>query len=298
MTENPDDSAFRAYDFQRPSRLSREQIRRIDYLHASLAKRVSVSLAGVVRDYVEVEVKEVTEIPWSQFLKSIPTPCAAFSFASQPLEGVGVLNMDPQLAFGLVDRLFGGKGEPFSAERELTPIEQKVVGNVAIAILKEIEFAWIPIARISISAAGFAPSPDFIQTTGINESVVTVRLEVRTSNLHGNMLIGYPYLMFEPVLRALIKPAPSERKREPDKKKIADILSRVELPVAARLASSLISMGVLMNLEEGDVLMLDNGVSDEVEVFVGDKQSLMGRPGDLGGKLAIRITRSVEEGGI
>ena len=132
----------------------------------------------------------------------------------------------------------------------------------------------------------------------MNESVVTVRLGVRTNNLKGNITIGYPYLMFEPVLRTLVKPPPSERKREPDKKKIASILSRVELAVTARLASSKISIGVLADLEEGDVLMLDNEVSDEVEVFVGDRNGLMGRPGDLGGKLAIRITRSVEEGGM
>ena len=306
MTSGENDSADvtgastgapRTYDFTRPNRLSKEQIKRIDYLHTSLAKRLSVSLAGLVRDYVEVSIAEIRETDWSQFIASIPTPCATFTFAAEPLEGAGVINLDLKLAFGLVDKLFGGSGASTEVSRELTPIEQNVNAKAAEVVLRETALAWNTVANLRVSMRAFASNPDFIQASGINESVLTVVLDVKAGTVEGKLLLGYPYLMFEPVFRMLIKPTTFERKREPDTELTTALMRTVPVPVMARLQPSMVSMRHLIALEEGDILMLDNRVSDDVEVVVGDKKVFMGRPGDLNGRLAVKITRLIREGG-
>jgi flagellar motor switch protein FliM len=287
-----------AYDFQHPSRLSRRQVRLIDHVHGGLAKRLSISLAGLVTDFVDVGVAAVDEMPWSEFLASVPSPCATFTFSAEPLEGTGIVNIDPGLAFGFIERLFGGKGDPLDSERELTSIEQKVIGKVLAVVLKDIEFAWNPFGKIGVVPTGFASSPEFIPAPGINESVVTVGLGIKTDSLEGQITLAYPYLMFEPVFRRLVKPAHIQPRHEPATDRAEAVLKQVRMPVVARLAPTRVSIRHLVRLQEGDVLMLDNHVSDDVAVMVGERNAFIGRPGELHGRLAVKVKSVVKAGGV
>jgi flagellar motor switch protein FliM len=293
----PESVKATAYDFRSPSRLSSEQIKRIDHIHTSIAKRLSVSLSGALRDYVEVDATAVRETPWAEFIKTIPSPCVTFTFSAEPLDGSGIIAIDPGLAFALVDRLFGGKGESIDTQRELTPIEQRATGKLVAATLKEIQIAWKPFVDLNVAATGFASSPDFIQGSGTNESVVIVSLLIKRSNSEGEIRVAYPHLMFEPAIRELVKHAPSARRREPDQERMTNLIQMVRMPVAVRLRPSMVSVNDLANLQVGDVLLLDNPVSEDVAVFVGDKKVFMGRPGALAGRLAIRVVKSLRGGG-
>jgi len=116
-------NGLKSYDFRNPNRLSREHIRKIEYLHSSIAKRLGVSLAGLIRDSVNVEVVEVQEISYDKLAADVSVPGATFSFGVEPLGGMGIIDVDVLLAFSLVDRLFGGAGDPLPESRELTTIE-------------------------------------------------------------------------------------------------------------------------------------------------------------------------------
>jgi flagellar motor switch protein FliM len=286
------------YDFQHPSRLSKQQVRLLDHLHSGLAKRLSISLSGLIKDIVEITVAAVEETPWLAFLDSIPTPCAAFMFAADPLEGAGIVSIEPGLAFGFIERLFGGKGSATENRRELTPIEQKAIFRVSTTVIKSVEFAWAPIDKIDVKQIGFVSNPEFIPAYGISEAVVNVRLAIRTNNMEGEVSVAYPYLMFEPLFRDLVKPAHIGKKTEPDRDTIESVLSAVRLPVAARLAPTMITMRHLVNLQEGDILLLDNHVSEDVDVYVGEIDAFKGRPGDVKGRFAVKVKSIAKGGGI
>jgi flagellar motor switch protein FliM len=279
------------YNFRRPNRLSSEQIRRIEYLHASLPKRVNVSLSGLFRDYVEVTVGSIQEVHWSDFVRSISDPCVVFTFGADPLEGTGVIGIDPALAFGFVDRLFGGGGDGLDSPREVTAIERRVIGKVVDVILKEIEFAWSSLGKIKAAVESFTSSPDFIQTSGIDQSLILTTLNVKTARVEGKIEVGYPHLMFEPLIRAAVKRPPAGRKREGVRETTGGLVRKVPLSLAARLEPTWVGIGDLLQLKSGDVLMLDNRVSDEVVVSVGEREILRGLPGRSEGNTAVRITR-------
>jgi flagellar motor switch protein FliM len=285
------------YDFEHPSRLSKEQLRRLDHLHTSLAKRLSVSLAGLLRDFAEVRISEITETHWANLIGSIPTHCAVFMFGAEPLEGTAILHLDPQLALGFVDRIFGGRGEAIDIQRELTAIEQRVVGKAAQAILKEIRVAWGAVTELRIALSDFAASPEFIRASGISESVIVVRLDVKACNIQGKIEIGYPYLMFEPVLRTLGGAVALKPKVTTENEGTARVLETIPVRVSARFPASMISMRHLVDLDEGDILVLDNRVTDDVAVLVEDRDLFLGRPGQVGGRLAIKVTELKKRGG-
>ncbi len=288
-------SAPQAYDLARPGKLSPADRKRLGFLHADLAKRLEMSLSGLVRDYVEVVAGDPSEVRWSGLVASLPSPCAVFMFEAPPLKGTGLLRMDPGLAFGLVDRLFGGKGEAVDLGRELTPIEQRVVGRFADAVLAEVQAVWRRAFECRTSATGFASSPDLIETGGVDESVIEVGLKLETGPLGGNIHIAYPHHMFEPAIRSL---GPKrEAKAGPAIQGSAEMINALSLPVTVRLRPTRVDMKHLVDLAVGDVLLLDNPVSEDVEVLVGKKPVMRGRPGSHGGRLAVKITRFGVEGG-
>ena len=291
-----DASVPQAYDLTRPGKLSPAEIKRLGYLHDDLAKRLEMSLAGLFRDYVEVTPDALTEARWSGLVASLPSPCAVFMFEAPPLRGMGLLRMDPDLAFALVDRLFGGRGEAVDLGRELTPIEQRAVGRFAGAVLAEVEAVWHPFIDLKVAPTGFASSPDLVESGGVDESVIDVGLKIEAGPLSGTVHVTYPHHMFEPAIGAL-SPKLTSRGEPAGSQGPAEMVNTLSLPVSARLAPTMVGMKHLVDLNVGDVLLLDNRVSDDVEVLVGGKPVMKARPGSHSGRLAVKITRFSVEGG-
>ncbi|MGD9141177.1 MAG: FliM/FliN family flagellar motor switch protein [bacterium] len=290
-------NGLKSYDFRNPSRLSREHIRKIEYLHSSIAKRLAVSLAGLIRDSVNVEVVEVKEISYDELVKMIPVPGAAFSFAVEPLGGLGIMDIDMLLAFSLVDRLFGGKGEPLSEPRELTTIEQGVVKKVVSKVLAEVKFAWSALGEIDLGAPKYVPSLEFLSSPSFNESMVCVRLEIEKGELNASISVIYPYMMLEPIIKMSRRSENKADRGAPNAESEERIKRVVPLELTATLPVSMIRFGELMNLDRGDVLILDTRVSDEIYMRVGDRRLLAGRPGKSRGNLAVKVTSVIDKGG-
>ncbi len=284
------------YDFKAPNRLSKEQIRRLEYLHSSFVKKLSLTLTGKLRDMVTVEISSVEEKKHSAFIESLPVPGATFTFESETLEGSAILNIDLRLAFAFIDRLFGGRGVPIDDLRELTAIEQAVVVRIARVTLKEVESAWNTISETKLKEPVYVPSPEFIPSSGFEDSVICARLKVSTEKASGDFVIGYPYLMFEPLIKKVVKGAEPLSKR-PDKRSLEAVMAVVSIPISARIPESRIRIAHLARIDVGDVLLLDRRVGDEVVVLAGDKEILMGRPGRSHGNMAVKVTRVLKEGG-
>jgi flagellar motor switch protein FliM len=293
--ENPGGTA-QIYDFTSPNRLSGEQIGRLEHLHTSVAKRLSMSLAAQLRRNVDVGVTSIEEANYATFVDSIPSPGMAFTFSAEPLDGLAILEIDLKVLFTLIDRVLGGKGEPIDGLRELTCIEKTVAGRITGELLKDLHQGWNSLGAIKIAAKGFANRSDLIKTYSANTSTVTVEMNVETDNCKGTIRIGYPYPMFEPMLRdGAGQEAAAEAERRDET--MTQLMRTVPLEVSARLHSSMVRMGELANLQVGDVLVLDSGADEDVEILAHGKKVFEGRPGKNRNKLAIKVTRVIQDGG-
>jgi len=288
--------APRTYDFACPAELSAAERKWLENLHAALAERLEASVAGLVRDYVEIQAAGPSVGLWSGLVGSLPSPCTVFAFEAPPLKGTGLLRIDPGLAFALVDRLFGGTGEPADLGRELTAIEQQIAGRFADAVLAGVESVWKPVFDLGISRNGFAPRPDLIEAGEVDEPVIEVAFTLKAGPLSGSFTIAYPLNMFEPALGSMF---PGREKNAGDAGVMGspEMIKALPLAVTVRLAPTMVDIGHLADLGAGDVLLLDNRVSEDVEVLVGSKTVMKGRPGIRRGRLAVKITRFSEEGG-
>lgn len=285
------------YDFTSPNRLSRDQIRKIEYLHSAFIRRASMSLAGMLRGFVNVRIDSVDEVGYAKFIESVPSPGAAFTFSAEPLEGLGILDIDLKMGFALIDRLLGGKGYPIDRLRELTSIEQTIAHRVAETILKELESAWNSVSHLSMEIVSFANTHDFFQVYAGNTSIVVIQLSLETENCRGTVRIGYPYPMFEPLLRDIAKTQAFVTKKQPDKDALMQLMRIVPVELSARLPCSMVRMGDLVSIQAGDVLVLDTNADEEIEIFAEGKKVFQGRPGRFRNRLAIKISEIIEDGG-
>ena len=101
------------YDFKRPNRVSKEQLRAFRGIHDKMARSLSSQISAIMRSIVEIQLHSVDQMTYGEFLMSLPSPTSFNVFSMKPLDGTGVLEINPSIAFPMIDRLLGGKGVPY-----------------------------------------------------------------------------------------------------------------------------------------------------------------------------------------
>ena len=195
---------IKIYDFKRPSKISKEQLRTVSIMHETFARLTTTSLSAQLRSLVQVHVASVDELTYEEFIRSIPTPTTLAVINMDPLKGNAVLEIDPAITFCMIDRLFGGRGATSgNKNRELTDIEQEVMEGVIVRILANIREAWTQVIDLRPRFAQIETNPAFAQIVPPNEMVVLVTLETKVGDEEGMMNFCIPYLVLEPIVSKL-----------------------------------------------------------------------------------------------
>ena len=258
------------YNFRRPDRISKEQLRSLHFLHDRFALNVSTSLSAFLRTMTEITIVSVEQFAYSEFLMSLPDPTAFYAIGLNPLEGLGALELNPTIAFSMVDRMLGGTGQASGQERALTEIEQNVVDSVIKLLLDHMSETWKAVTEVHFRIAGRETRPQMLQVTGPNEIVILLVFDVRLGETRGQLNICIPAAAIEAVGDRFAHGWQRSR-REPtldEQTWLHQNLWSMPLPVTARLDTTL-SARELLQLRVGDVLALGHPASDPVQVHVG-----------------------------
>ncbi len=258
------------YNFRRPDRIPREQIRSLYLMHDLFALSLSSSLPILMRSMSRVTLMSVEQQAYSEYLQGLSDPTALFTLSMHPLPGVAALELSPSVAFPVIDRLLGGVGEDLETPRAVTEIEQRILEGFVKVITDDLRKMWAPLAELDLQILGRETRPQMLQIVAPNEAVLTIAFQVQIAEARGLMSLCLPAITLEPVIQNLNQSVFS-RSREvpPDQTRtLLDIMAGVKFPVAAELRSTKASMHDLMNLAPGDVLRLDHRVDEPVEVSV------------------------------
>ncbi len=127
----------RLYDFKRPERVSKDQIRALEAIHEGFARNFGASLSAFLRTIIEVRVATVEQLTYSEFIHSLPNPTCFNLLTAQPLEGQMCLEISPLIIYPVIDRLLGGSNNDlFIPQRPLTGIEWRLVGKITARALQ------------------------------------------------------------------------------------------------------------------------------------------------------------------
>ena len=182
------------YDFKRPNRVSKEQLRAFRSIHDKMVRTLSAQISSVMRSIVEIQLHSVDQMTYGEFLMSLPSPTSFNVFSMKPLEGSGVLEINPSIAFPMVDRLLGGKGEAYDSNRDFTDIELNLLDTILRVIMQNLKDAWGPVSEMYPVVEARESSPNVIQIVAQNEIIVMVVMEIIVGHTSGMMNICYPGL--------------------------------------------------------------------------------------------------------
>ena len=261
-----DDLSKRAhpYDFRRPDRIAKDQLRAIHMLHENFGRSLASSLSAYLRAYAVVNLVSVEQLSFMEFAHCLPSPTVITSLAMRPYDGSAVLEMNPGLVFPIMEILLGGTGRPGSVklDREITEIEQSILEGLYRIVLNDMREAWRAVTTFEFEIQNTETDPQMLQILAPNEAVVAISMEVRIGDSVGLMNIGIPSIIIK-MLRQKFDQQWSVRKAEVTPKEVArnlHLIRNSEVHLDARLVGATINTEDLLRLEPGDVLKLDFSV--------------------------------------
>ena len=75
------------YDFRRPDKFSKDQIRTLQMMHETFARLTTTALSAQLRALVGVHVGSVDQLTYEEFIRSIPNPTTLAVINMDPLKG-------------------------------------------------------------------------------------------------------------------------------------------------------------------------------------------------------------------
>ena len=297
-----EEKKIKVYDFKRPDKFSKDQLRTLQMIHETFSRLVSTMLSGQLRTNCHIQVTSVDQITYEEFIRSIPELTILSVFDMGTLEGNAVLELNSNIGYVIIDRVFGGNGKgELSKARELTDIESTVVEKFVGKMLGFLSEAWQDIIEIMPKIDQMETNPQFVQIAGPTEMVVLLSFEIKVGDASGIMNICYPAPLIDPIISKLTAQYwfsnVKKEKTDENLKALKKRLDKVSIPVIANLGKSVLNLEQFMELNVGDVITLDRDISDPVDIIVGNKRKFKGIPGIEGKKMAIAIEEILDERG-
>ena len=295
-----DQRKIKIYDFKRPDKFSKDQIRTVSIMHETFARLTTTSLSAQLRSLVAVHVASVDQLTYEEFIRSIPNPTTLAVIDMDPLKGSAILEIDPAITFSIIDRLFGGQGEGAKFSRELTDIEQSVMEGIIVRVLGNLRESWSTVIDLRPRLGGIETNPQFAQIVPPSEMVVLVTLETKVGDVEGMMNLCIPYLTIEPIISKLSAQYwYSSVRRGTTTENLNILRERLEnigVTIKAEIGSMQLTVRDVLALRAGDIIRLDNTrVNDPMVLMIGDRKKFLCRPGVIGNKLAVQVSKKLEE---
>ncbi len=194
---------IKLYDFKRPDKFSKDQIRTLYMIHENFARLLNTYLSAHLRTMVHIDVASVDQLTYEEFIRSLPNPSVIGVFQMRPLKGNAILELNPNIVFAIIDRLFGGKGTPMTKPRALTDIEEAIVTRVINKALEGLQDAWKQVVAIEPQMEIIETNPQFTQIVPPNDMVVIITLQAKIGDAEGLINLCIPYLVVEPIMSKL-----------------------------------------------------------------------------------------------
>ncbi len=266
------------YDFKRPNRVSKEQLRSIRALHDKMARNLASDISSLMRSIVEIQLHSVDQMTYGEFLMSLPSPTSFNVFSFKPLDGKGVIELNPSIVFPMIDRLLGGPGVPFDANREFTDIELNLLEQILRVITQNMKDVWSPIMEVFPIIEAKESSPNVVQIVAQNEIVIMVVMEIIIGQTSGMMNICYPVISIESLLpklasRDLMLSETSSRKSR--NKELRALLRGAKIELEAVLGYAKLNMKEILELEVGDIIKLNRPADDTVVVKIDGREKFI-----------------------
>jgi flagellar motor switch protein FliM len=269
-----------AFDFRRPDRIAKSQVRAIHLLHENFVRNLASSLSAYLRSYLTVNLISVEQLSYGEFLEGLPSPTCLVSLSLRPYDGNALIELNSSLIFPIIEIILGGKGRASGAlKREITEIEQSLLETLFRIILNDLREAWKGVTLIDFKIEAVATEPQMLQILAPNEAVVAVAIEIRLGENSGTLNFAIPSINIKMIGQKFDQQW-SLRKTEPteaEQQRVLKLVRNSEVSLDARLRGPRLLVRDLLNIEPGDLLRFDHRIDQLLDCEINGKQKFRGK---------------------
>lgn len=281
------DKKIQHYDFRRPDRFPREQKRRLQKISEELAKHMGSTLSHFLRSSIVVELIAIEEFSYEVFVNSFTDIVCANVLNLKPHNGVGFLTVDVGFCLAVIDRGLGGPGKIPQKTRPLTLIEESVIGSVLLNIMEDIKICWLKLEKLEWSIEKMEMDIKSLQLIPVTELMISINFAISGDLGNGTFILCIPVAILEMLM---MKSKLEKIERQKEIANIENVIREVELNASVVFGATQLSLNELLNLKAGDVVKLDNKITEDLCLKIEGKAKHYGKPGVVGKKMAFQMS--------
>ena len=302
FSDNADENkkSFKLYNFRRPDKFSKEHLRGLQDIHREFSRQLSLNLSTYLSMPIEIDVVSVDQLTYDEFVRSMPTPVTIAILELPPLPGQVLMGMGFEVLSAIVDRMLGGIGSCEDINRELTDIEEALAKRLFERTLRNLEQAWSKIIPVSGTIRDLDNDYNKIQIATPGEIVALITFEIQVSGKYfGLMSFCFTFPFLENILTQLttqhIFQSQGFIANSDEQKQMIKQLNTTTAPIEVIFGKCKISTKDFLSLKEGDILRLDEKITDDLIVSVSGKKKFFARPGRIKNKVCVKVTDTYDE---
>lgn len=282
------------YDFKRPERVGKEQMRALQSLHEGFSRNFGAALSAMLRSIVEVKLTSVDQLTYSEFVFSLENPTCFNLLRAVPLESNLILDINPSILYPIIDRLLGGGKEATPVSRRpLTEIELRLVARLSSIFLREMKKSWQNVVDLELSVERVESNPQLVQIVPPNEVVVLISFEITLGEVRGMINLCIPFNNIERISSKLTSNSWVGYSRgganQETRSRIERQVNGSEVELVVTLAESRITTADLIGLRVGDVITTEQDIRGPLHVSVEGVTKFHAQPGAFKGHKAVQI---------
>ncbi len=291
---------IKKYDFRTADRFTKEQVKTLHNIYSTFSHLFSTYLSGTLRTMCQVEVLTAEELTYSEYTNSLQSPLILAIVDMPPLEGSTMIEMSPNIAYGIINRLLGGRGGDLETSKTFTDIDIALVEKVLIQMVKMIDDAWARVVPVKSVLKRIETSTQFAQIVSYSEPSVIITISVKIADeVEGIVNICLPLCAIDPISEKMETSMwVSSKKIVHEKENEVEIRKRLlnsKFDMVATFNDMAITLSDFLALEPGDVLALNHRLDEKLHIKVAGMHKFDGKIGTYENKYAIKITDKIEE---
>jgi flagellar motor switch protein FliM len=280
--------------------VSYERLPMLEIIFDRLVRLTTSSLRQFTSDNVEVSLDRITSVRFGDYLNSIPLPAILAVFKAEEWDNYGLITVDSNLIYSVIDVLLGGRRAPSSVRiegRPYTSIESSMIRRMVEVILADAEQAFAPVSPVRFSVDRLETNPRFAVISRHANAAILVKLRIDMEDRGGSVELLLPYATIEPIRDVLLQMFMGEKfGRDPIwEGHLATEIGHAEIAVDAVLYEAQLPLKRMMDLQVGDTLDLDLGPDALVTVRCGNVALTEGRMGRVGDHVAVRVVKPLRK---
>ncbi len=280
------------YDFRRPDRIAKDQLRAMHMIHETFARSIGSSLSAFLRAYVAVNIVSVEQLSFAEFSRSLPSPTCLLNLGMVGFDNSALMELNPSILFPVLELILGGSNAtPAKIDREISEIERAILDGFFRILIKDLKDAWrmVP-AALDFRIDGFETDPQLLQILSPNEAVVAISIELRIGEIAGMMNIGIPSIIIKMLGPRMDQHAVRRTELTEDEQiRIMRLLRPATIRVDTRLSGPTLTVRDLLSLKMDDVLSFDYPVQRPMNVIFNGRRKYLGHIVATGRKRAVEL---------